>query len=75
MSRLKNLFSAILSQDMAKQARQVEAITVLVFVVLLCTVWWLWQLKLDIIQSVKDGQTITVKMDVFDLLLSRNKEQ
>lgn len=69
--KLKNFFTSLLTQDMAKQARQVEIITVLVFIALLIVIGLLWQYQIEL-TALKDGQRIVVaKMNIFELLLSK----
>ena len=62
---------SLLSQDMAKQARQVEIITLIVFATLLATAWWLWQFKIDITVPVEEGREVVARMNIFELLLSK----
>jgi hypothetical protein len=69
--RIKNLILSILSQDMAKQARQVEIATLIVFALLLLTVWWLWQFQIDITVPVEEGREVVARMNIFELLLSK----
>jgi hypothetical protein len=69
--KIRSLFSSVLSQDMEKQARQVEAITIFVFIILLLIVLVLWQFKIDITVP-KDGEREVVgRMNVFELLLRK----
>lgn len=69
--KIKDLFSSILSQDMEKQARQVEAATIIVFIILLLTVLWLWQFKIDISVPKDGGREVVERMNVFELLLRK----
>lgn len=69
--RIKNLFLSILSQDMAKQARQVEIAIIVVFFLLLLTVGWLWQFQIDITVPVEEGREVVARMNIFELLLSK----
>lgn len=69
--RIKNLFLSILSQDMAKQSRQVEIATIIVFILLLLTIGWLWQFKIDLTVPVEEGREVVARMNIFELLLSK----
>jgi len=62
--KLKNFFTSLLTQDMAKQARQVEIITVLVFIALLVVIGLLWQYQIELTGPAP-------KMNIFELLLSK----
>lgn len=68
---IKDLFASILAEDINQQARRVELITLLVFIILALVVWWLWQFQLDISRVTDEGTLITIKMNVFELLLSK----
>ncbi len=69
--RIKNFFLSISSQDMAKQARQVEIATIVVFILLLLTIGWLWQFQIDITVPVEEGREVVARMNIFELLLSK----
>lgn len=72
--KIRNFFLGLLSQDMAKQARQVEIITIVVFIILLILAGFLWQYKIEL-TAVKDHERVVIgKMNVFELLLSKGKE-
>jgi hypothetical protein len=69
--KIRKFFISLLTQDMAKQARQVEIITALAFIALLIVVGLLWQYQIEL-TALKDGQRIVVaKMNIFELLLSK----
>jgi hypothetical protein len=69
---VKNIFQSILAQDMAKQARMVELITLAVFAFLLLVVILLWQFQISITVPGPEGQRIVVdQMNIFELLLSK----
>lgn len=71
IEKIRKFFISLLEQDMAKQARQVEIITILIFIVLLVVIGLLWQYQIEL-TALKDGQRIVVaKMNVFELLLSK----
>ncbi len=69
--KIKNFFALILSADIAKQARQVEIITIIVFIFLLLTGWWLWQFKIDITVPVGEKRVVVDRMNIFEILLSK----
>ena len=71
MAIIKNFFTSILSQDMAKQARQVEIAAIAVFILLLLTIGWLWQFQIDITVPVEEGREVVARMNIFELLLSK----
>ena len=71
MSIVKNLFQSLLSQDMGKQARQVQIIALIGFVFLLLTVSWLWQYQIELTEPTASGRRVIAKMNVFELLLSK----
>lgn len=68
---MKRFFLSLLSQDMAEQAKQVEIMTMMVFIVLLLVVLWLWQFKIDLTAPAEPGRKVIAKMNIFELLLSR----
>lgn len=68
---MKNIFQSILAQDMAKQARVVEIITLAVFAILLLVVVLLWQLQIDITIPGPEGRIVIGHMNIFQLLLSK----
>ena len=69
--KVKKFFLSLLAQDMARQARQVEVITVLVFLFLLLTAGLLWQYKIELTAPSDGGRIIVAKMNIFELLLSK----
>jgi len=71
MGKIKDIFENILAEDINKQARRVELITIIVFIVLALVIWWLWQFQLDIRLTTEKGTQIIVKMNIFELLLSK----
>jgi threonine/homoserine/homoserine lactone efflux protein len=68
---IKIFFASLLSQDMAKQARQVEILTVIVFVILLVVVWWLWNFQINITVPSDGGREVVATVNIFELLLSK----
>lgn len=69
--KVKQFFISLMSQDMGKQARQVEFLTVVVFILLLVLVGFLWQYKIEI-TTFENGQRVVIgKMNIFELLLSK----
>ncbi|MBU0672886.1 MAG: hypothetical protein KJ732_07665 [Candidatus Margulisbacteria bacterium] len=70
-SKIKQLFNAILSEDMAKQARQVEFVTLIVFLILLGVCWWLWQFQINLTVPTEEGREVVARMNIFELLLSK----
>jgi len=71
MSRIKDLFDSLLSQDMGKQARQVEYVTAVVLLAMLLTIGILWQYKLTVTVRGNSGEPVPAKMNVFELLLKK----
>ncbi|MBU0687084.1 MAG: hypothetical protein KKB81_04465 [Candidatus Margulisbacteria bacterium] len=68
---IRKLFSTLLSEDMGKQARQVEIITLIVFIILLIIIVGLWQFQIVLTAPGEAGREIIGKMNIFQLLLSR----
>jgi len=69
--KMRNFFLSLLTQDMAKQARQVEVLTILIFFLMLGVVWSLWQYKIEL-TAFSEGQRVVIgKLNIFELLLSR----
>ena len=69
--RIGNFFASLLSVDMGKQARQVEIATLVVFFLLLVTVGWFWQYKIEL-SELRDGKRVVIgKLNVFEILLSK----
>lgn len=68
---IKNFFASLLSQDMAKQARQVEVISIFVFIILLAVVWWLWNFQINITVPSDGGREVVATVNIFELLLSK----
>ncbi|MFA4844105.1 MAG: hypothetical protein WC632_04050 [Candidatus Margulisiibacteriota bacterium] len=71
MSRIKDLFDSLLSQNMGKQARQVEYVTVVVLLAMLLTIGILWQYKLTVTVRGNRGELVPAKINVFELLLKK----
>lgn len=69
--RIKNFFTSVLTQDMSKQARQVEFLTLVVFVLLLIVIGWLWQFKIELTVPAEGGRQVVAKMNIFELMLSK----
>ncbi|MBN2058097.1 MAG: hypothetical protein JW782_04830 [Candidatus Saganbacteria bacterium] len=70
-SRIGTLFSRLLSEDINKQARRVELIALLVFVILGLFVWWLWQFQLNVSLVNAEGQPVTQQLNIFELLIMK----
>ncbi len=71
--KIKKFFLSVLSQDMGKQARQVEILTLVVFLFLLITVGVLWQYQIEL-TAPKDGSRVVVaRLNIFELLLSKGQ--
>jgi hypothetical protein len=69
---MKKFITSILEQDMAHQARLVEIITLVMFVVLIFVAWSFWQFQINITVPGPEGQRIVVEqMNIFELLLSK----
>jgi len=69
---MKNIFRAMLEQDMGKQAKLVEIATLIVFFLLLFVASWLWQFKIDITVPGPAGERIVIdQVNIFELLLSK----
>ena len=58
-SKIKEFFESLFTQDMGRQARQVEALTIIVFIILLFVIGFLWQYK------------VVDQLNIFELLLSK----
>ena len=69
--RIRNAFLSLLSQDMEKQARQVEVLTLIVLAILIATVVWLWNFQIELTVPVEEGREVVARMNVFELLLSK----
>jgi hypothetical protein len=65
---IKNLFKYIVAQDMEKQARIVELVTIIVIFVLAMVVLWLWNFKIDITVPGENGRIVISRMNIFELL-------
>lgn len=63
-NKIRDLFLALLSEDMEKQARRVEALAIFVFIVLLAAAWAIWQFKFRL--SATAGE-----LNIFQLFLSK----
>jgi len=71
--KINNFFLSLLSQDMARQARQVEILTFVLFLLLLIVVGFLWQYQIEL-TGLQDGKRVIIgKMNVFELLLSKGR--
>lgn len=66
-----NIFKSLLSQDMTKQARQVEIIFIAASIIMLLTCWWLWQFKIELTVPAQAGREVIGKVNVFELLLMK----
>lgn len=72
-ARLKNFFFSLLSEDMAKQAKWVEGLCLVVFIVMLLIGGWLWQYQLEL-TKMEDGKKVVVRqLNIFELLLSKKE--
>ena len=69
--RIRNAFLSLLSQDMEKQARQVEVLTLIVLAILIATVVWLWNFQIELTIPAEEGRAVIARMNVFELLLSK----
>ena len=69
--RISNFFMSLLSEDMGQQARQVEIITVIIFIVLIATVIWLWQFQIELTVPAEEGRAVVARMNIFELRLSK----
>jgi hypothetical protein len=58
-SKIKEFFESLFTQDMGRQARQVEVLTIIVFIILLFVIGFLWQYK------------VVDQLNIFELLLSK----
>lgn len=56
---------------MARQVRRVQAVTLVVFLLLLATVWWLSHYRLELTVPTAGGGTQLIKLNVFQLLFSK----
>jgi len=66
-----SFFRSLLTEDMAKQARQVEGFTLAVFVLLLLLTVWLWQYKIELTGR-RDGRPVVIgKFNIIEILLSK----
>lgn len=68
---IKKFFNALLSEDMAKQARQVEFLAIIVFIVMLVVAWWLWQFQIELTVPAEEGRQVIARMNIFELLFSK----
>lgn len=57
--KIKKIFGSLFTQDMSRQARQVEILTIIVFIILLFVIGFLWQYK------------VADQLNIFELLLSK----
>lgn len=73
--RWKAFFLSLLAQDMTKQARLVEFLTVAVFCLMLLVGFALWQYPLEL-TAPRDGQRVTLaRVNIFDLLLAKDRSR
>ena len=72
MGRIKELFQSVLSQDINKQARQVEIATLIVLFVLALLVLWLWYFQINITVPAEAGRQVVAQMNIFELLFSKH---
>lgn len=63
-NKIRDFFLALLAEDMEKQARRVEALALLVFVVMLAITFCLWQAKFRLTAGA--GET-----NLFELFLTK----
>ena len=71
-NKIKSYFLSLLSEDMGKQARRVELLTILAFFLLLFVAWSLWNYKIELTApTAEGGRTIIAKLNIFELLLSK----
>jgi len=63
-NRIRDIFLALLSEDMEKQARRVQALAIFVFILLLAVAWVIWQFKFR--TSATAGE-----LNIFELFLSK----
>jgi hypothetical protein len=60
-------------QNMGQQARLVEMVTVIIFILLILVTGWLWQYKIEL-SDVREGKRIVIaKINIFELLLSKSR--
>jgi hypothetical protein len=72
--KIKDFFLALLNQDMAKQARQVEIVMLGVFLLLLATFGWFWYYQIEL-SELRDGQRVPIgKYNIVQILLSKRGE-
>ena len=58
-SKIKEFFESLFTQDMGRQARQVEVLTIIVFIILLFVIGFLWQYK------------VVGQLNIFELLIAK----
>ena len=69
--KIRGFFLSLLTQDMAKQASQVEFLTLIIFIILLLVTGWFWQYQIEL-TSLQEGKRVVVgRMNIFELLLSK----
>ena len=57
--------------DMGKQARQVELLTLIVFIVLLATALGLLSFKIELTAPAEQGRQVIARLNIFELLPSK----
>jgi len=69
----RSFFLSLFAQNMGQQARLVEMVTVIIFILLILVTGWLWQYKIEL-SDVREGKRIVIaKINIFELLLSKSR--
>ena len=69
--KIKGFFLSLLSQDMERQAFQVEVFSIIMVILLLAFAWSMWNYRFDLTTRGPSGSTVVIKSNIFEVLLSK----